>query len=301
MRAAPVAVAFREVRHFQPEDCLHVEPIAVRGRMHDWTIPAHRHEGLHQFQWLSRGGAEVDLDGRRGVVRGPVALLIAPRCAHAFAYKPQSQGVQVSVPTPLLARAFSSTPMVAERLATSAVITELDAADVAELDQLFAQLSREFERDAPGRVEALRSWAVLIALWFARHPSMAVSSLRSGARDALVQRFRTLAQAHWREHRPLAFYARALKVTPDHLSRVCRATTGLSALDHLHERVAQEARRLLAYTEMPVAQVAHEVGFAEVPYFSRFFTRRCGVAPSAYRQRAAEGRAAPAEPSVLAA
>ena len=302
LSTAPIAIAFREVRHFQPEDCLHVEPIAVRGRIHAWTIPAHRHDGLHQFQWLKKGRAELELDGRGAVVEGPAALMIAPGCVHGFVYAPQSQGLQVSVPTKGIVQALADTPVLAERLAASAVLTQLDAADAAELDQLFMQLSRDFERDSPGRVEALRSMALLIALWFVRHPALAEPSQHTGVRDALVQRFRTLAQAHWREHRPVGYYAKALKVTPDHLSRACRAATGLSALDHLHERVVQEARRLLAFTEMPVADVARAVGYAQVPYFSRFFARRCGLAPSVYRQRAAEGRSsAPAEREPLPA
>ena len=52
---APLIVPFTEVRHFRPEDCLHYEPIDVRGRLHHWTIPAHRHDGLHQFQLLTEG------------------------------------------------------------------------------------------------------------------------------------------------------------------------------------------------------------------------------------------------------
>ena len=40
-----LVVPFREVRHFMPEDSLHVEAIGVRAQQHHWRIPAHRHEG----------------------------------------------------------------------------------------------------------------------------------------------------------------------------------------------------------------------------------------------------------------
>ena len=54
MTASPLLlVPFREVRHDEPDDCLHYESVAVRGTEMDWTIPAHRHEGLHQFQFLA--------------------------------------------------------------------------------------------------------------------------------------------------------------------------------------------------------------------------------------------------------
>lgn len=293
MKPAALAIAFKEVRHFQPDDCLHVEQIAVRGQLHAWTIPAHRHDGLHQFQWLRRGRADVTLDGEAIRVEAPAALMLAPGCVHGFVYAPHSQGLQLSVPSQLVAQGLAGTPVLAQRLRQPAVITSTTAADAAELDRLFGLLTTEFERDAAGRSEALQAVALLVALWFLRHPAVAQHGAASGVRDTLVQRFRALARAHFREHQPLRFYADALKVTPDHLSRACRAVAGLSALELLHERLLVEARRLLAFTELPVVDVAQALGYGDAQYFSRFFARRSGLAPSAYRARIAEGRSVP--------
>jgi methylphosphotriester-DNA--protein-cysteine methyltransferase len=73
------------------------------------------------------------------------------------------------------------------------------------------------------------------------------------------------------------------KVTPNHLRRSCHAATGQSALDLLHERLFLEARRLLAYTAAPVAEVARDPKFDDASYFSCFFTRHAGRSPQAFR------------------
>jgi len=79
--------------------------------------------------------------------------------------------------------------------------------------------------------------------------------------------------------------ARALAVTPTHLSRVVRLATGAPASRLIEARVMREARRLLAYTNLQVATIAYSLGFADPAYFSRAFARAEGLPPRAFRAR----------------
>jgi AraC family transcriptional activator of pobA len=47
-----------------------------------------------------------------------------------------------------------------------------------------------------------------------------------------------------------------------------------------------EAKRLLLYTGMTVAEVGYDLGFEDPAYFTRFFAEREGRAPSAFRAAA---------------
>lgn len=327
--STPRAVPFHEVRHFQPDDCLHYEPISVRGRLHQWVIPTHRHEALNQFQLLERGSARATIDGTVVALRAPVLLMVAAGAMHGFHYEPDSAGHQVTVPTVELRAAFADAPGLQQALARSFVLDSTalghEAADAVDL---LLQLAREFAGRGLGRAEALRAHSLLMALWCLRRAAHAMPldalgpldaraprtpsgsgatsgkpqttqtahAPRSAARDSLVQRFRALVDQHYRAHRPLGFYTEALQVSSDHLSRACRCVCGGSALGLVHERMLLEARRLLAYTEMPVARVAGELGFDDAAYFSRLFARKVGLAPAAYRRAAATGLAAKAPP-----
>ena len=51
----------------------------------------------------------------------------------------------------------------------------------------------------------------------------------------------------------------------------------------LDDRALLEARRLLLYSQMSVADIAYAVGFEDAAYFSRFFARHVGQPPRAYR------------------
>ncbi|QHE84407.1 AraC family transcriptional regulator [Hydrogenophaga sp. BPS33] len=291
MSASPLLlVPFREVRHDQPDDCLHYESVAVRGAEMDWTIPAHRHEGLHQFQFLEKGHVRGTIDGSDFDAEAPVLLMLAPGSVHGFTYTPDTVGHQVTVPTSTLRQLLGGSNLADTELATSCVLPGLEGDGMADSQSLFTQVAQEFRAQSPGRVHALLACATLLAVQFLRRRGEQFRRERGqGARDALLQRYRGLVEQHYREHRPLSFYAEALGVTPDHLSRTCRSATKQSALHILHERLMLEARRLLAYSSMPVTEVALQLGYDDAAYFSKFFNRSVGHTPSEYRALVASG------------
>lgn len=289
--ASPLrSVPFREVRHEQPDDCLHYETVAVRGHEMDWTIPAHRHDALHQFQFLAQGSVRGTVDGRDFEATAPVMLMLTPGSVHGFTYTPDAVGHQLTIPTTTLQQQLGGSSLAETELGASFVIAQLQPADEAECVDLFGKLAREFLSRSAGRVHALLACATLVAVHFLRCRGEQFGRDKPpGARDTLVQRFLALVEQHHRSHRPLAFYADALGVTADHLSRTCRNVAGQSALQMLHERLMLEARRLLAYTPMPVAEVAANLGYDDAAYFSKFFSRQVGNTPSEYRALVAQG------------
>lgn len=283
-------VSFREVRHDQADDCLHYEPVKVRGQIHAWTIPAHRHEGLHQFQFLATGGAAASIDGEALQVKAPVLMMIAPGSIHGFQYEPGSEGHQITMPSLALHAMMQVAPGLHRQFERSTVIPLRSRAAAAALRRTFSELATEFSQAQPGRSAALLAQASLIALHVLRHQDVGARlKARPGPRDTLVKRFGALVELHFREHKPLTHYAGLLGVTPDHLSRSCRALNGRGAMDMIHARLMLEARRLLAYTPMSVMQISEVLGYQDPAYFSRFFSRVVGEPPSGYRESVSVG------------
>lgn len=283
-------VPFKEIRHDQPDDCLHYESVSVRGEELDWIIPAHRHAGLYQFQFLREGSVHGSIDGRDFAAEGPVLLLLAPGSVHGFTYSRNAVGHQVTVPAATLHELLGDAQFVSSHLGTSFILPQLGDGQIEECQQLFSRIARDFQQMHVGRVPALLASATLLAVLFIRGHGDAFDRLRpQGVRDTLVQRYLALVEERYRSHEALGGYAQTLGVTVDHLSRTCRAVLQQSALGLLNERRMLEARRLLAYTPMSVAQVAQEIGYEDPAYFSRIFQRHTGQAPSAYRALVMQG------------
>lgn len=92
-----------------------------------------------------------------------------------------------------------------------------------------------------------------------------------------------ISQHHQQEHQ-LSFYAKQLSTTEKSLSRSCIEAEGQNAKKVILNHLSLEAKRLLAYTDLSVKQIAGQLGFDEVTNFSKFFKRETGYTPSSFRQ-----------------
>lgn len=68
------------------------------------------------------------------------------------------------------------------------------------------------------------------------------------------------------------------------LQRLFSAFAGTSILDYLETARIDRARHLLSGTNHPIKAIAASVGYEDVHYFTRVFTRRCKVAPGEFRR-----------------
>jgi AraC family transcriptional activator of pobA len=289
-RPASVPAFYLYGESLQPPDerLIHIETIAARSRLHDWIIRPHRHRDLHQALLIERGRMEVRLDARTVLLRAPAAILVPPGAVHSFRFQPETVGVVVSFAATLAGELRAASPGLSEHLERCAAIA-LDRAALrqTDLNALAEMLLREFGRSAPGRCLALRgTLAALLANLHRLLPNASDTFAAVSSRDReLVARFREQVERRFRQHAGLTEYAVLLQTSESRLRRACLAVAGQSPVDLVHLRLLLEAERQLRYTSMSVTQVAYHLGFDDPAYFSRFFTRRVGMPPRAFRQR----------------
>lgn len=268
-------------------DLLHIETIPKRSGVRDWTIRPHFHPRHVQLLLIATGGGRFTAEGEALTLDPPCLVAVPAMTAHDFAFLPGTDGWVTTAAEHFLGEVAGEDPRLVEATRTAGVFP-LDGAG-AETAACFAQLHREFMFSAPGRRSALRAHflAALVALLRARSRPEARPGPMEDRDRQLALRFRRLIEQNFREEKRLAFYAARLAVTPGRLNAACRARLGTSAAGALHDRLMTEARRCLAYTDWPVAEVGYALGFQDPAYFNRFFARRAGVSPGAWRARAA--------------
>lgn len=113
---------------------------------------------------------------------------------------------------------------------------------------------------------------------------------RTGARrpsrvDDRVSRSVELLRARFAEPLSLDVLASEAAVSKFHFARMFREKTGRSPHAFLVETRMAEARRLLAETDLSVAEVARRSGHGSPAQFGAAFKRRHGMTPTAFRGR----------------
>ena len=80
--------------------------------------------------------------------------------------------------------------------------------------------------------------------------------------------------------------AEAAGYSAEHFSRVFRNVMGQSPEDYLIQHRIEHAKQLLRESPLTIQQIASKVGYNQSSFFSTQFSRRVGMSPRAYRQRA---------------
>ncbi|MFG2504722.1 helix-turn-helix domain-containing protein [Streptomyces rubiginosohelvolus] len=78
--------------------------------------------------------------------------------------------------------------------------------------------------------------------------------------------------------------AQVAGVSPSRLSRLFADRLGTGVMAHVEARRMDMACRLLTLSDLPVREVARQVGYEDPLYFSTRFRRALGCPPSAYRR-----------------
>jgi AraC family transcriptional activator of pobA len=279
---------------------LHVETITARAALHDWTIRPHRHRDLHQVMVVATGGGVMDLEGKRLPLTAPMLISTPPVVVHGFAFAPGTDGWVVTLSAEGLAAALAAfgDPGLAAAAGVSAQVP-LAGDDATETLAAFAAIEREVRFPRPGGRAAIlaRLSLALVAVVRAgtgeggeEHGDRGdgasndrANGDRAGGDAALFGRYRGLVEERFRTQPRIGALAAELALSEGRLNAVCRRIAGRSAQAVLHARILLEAKRSLVYTSMTVGEVAYSLGFTDPAYFSRFFARRAGVSPAAYR------------------
>lgn len=106
----------------------------------------------------------------------------------------------------------------------------------------------------------------------------------------LLARFETLLADYFSETPNRAglptvgYFADQLNISSKYFSDMLKQLTGLTAQQHIHEKLIQQAKERLSITTLSVSEIAYELGFEYAQSFSKLFKAKTKQSPLAFRQ-----------------
>jgi len=113
---------------------------------------------------------------------------------------------------------------------------------------------------------------------------------RKIATSDLLQQFEQLLNDYFREETAIykgiptvQQFAQQLHYTANYLSDMLRSLTGLSAQQHIHQKLIEKSKELLSTTNLTISEIAFQLGFEHPQSFSRLFKNKTQQSPAAFR------------------
>ncbi len=272
---------------------VHVDDVTVSMRQHNWRVDPHRHDDLFQLVFYRKGSGMLELEEMEIRFVCPVFLHIPPTSVHSFDISRDLEGEVISLSADYMKSLMAPSPGAIDLLSQPMLINGPEHAGfLDELNNVFLHIKTEYNERQLARNLTIQSLLGIVIGKLLRYQDDKQHREQNWGVDSpaswYYRQFQNQIGQHLSEKLTIAEYAARLRISGTHLNRICREVADKSALDVIHDRIIQEAKRSFAYTVMPIAEVAYQLGFNDPSYFSRFFKDKTGLSPKSYQARVRE-------------
>ncbi|KYG65149.1 hypothetical protein AZI87_11300 [Bdellovibrio bacteriovorus] len=239
----------------------------------------HRHD-YFQLLVVSAGRGWHEIDFKRHAVRAPQVFMMKPGQVHSWKLSADSQGFIVEFTEESLPKNSFLLDLVPKALALPDVWKFAKSEFLIWKNKLEIMLD-EYEKRPSYYEASLQNHVGLLLIHALRSQGEGVSF-----HGGIADKFKDLVELHFKKEHGLSFYAKELKITPKQLSAVLQQKLHRSAKEIIAERCLLEAKRMLAYSATPVADIGYALGFEDPNYFSRFLRQNLQMNASLFREEA---------------
>lgn len=165
-------------------------------------------------------------------------------------------------------------------------VLSLDADTQEDWLRQLVRIERGLQSQRPDAQAYISSLLYAFLLDVQRHYGLREPARQLSSAAQLTARFRQALTGHILSKRSVQEYADLLAVTPNHLNKCVKETTGKPASVLIADMLMLEAKVLLGQPRLSISEVAFRLSFDDLSYFARFFKKHTGLTPTEYRQRA---------------
>ncbi|MBS1603839.1 MAG: helix-turn-helix domain-containing protein [Bacteroidetes bacterium] len=243
--------------------------------------PAFNH---HQFRifWITRGAGLFHIDMQRFDILSGQLFCILPGEVHLIQSGEDLEGYVISFTRNFLSIGdidpdMAHHPDGITQLFEHCKTIQASNDSIPDMALIMERLLKEYNSSDAFRLELLNRYFKIFLIYLSRQVDTNGALASHSRTVGLVQRFMDLLNHNFKEMRMVADYARQLAVTPNYLNESIKRSTGHPASYHIRQRIALEAKRQAAYSDVCMKEIAYYLGFSDSAHFSKFFKNTTGM------------------------
>jgi AraC family transcriptional regulator, transcriptional activator of pobA len=162
---------------------------------------------------------------------------------------------------------------------------KLSGTRINPLIDLFESLQHEYEKCGPSNNSAviIRSLLNIMLLKLSDlYGSDSGEEIKS--EGTFIHSLSHLIESYFIREHNIGFYTSAFNITEKHLNDICNRHFNCGLKKILQDRLMQESRRLLLFSELSVSQIAYKLNFEDNSYFNKVFRKNTGLTPKRFRE-----------------
>ena len=239
---------------------------------------------------IADGNGTFNIDGHEHDLRNGTVFFSAPRQIRKWNVRNTPRGYVLIFEEEFLLTFFNDRQFVQNLSCFNSFdnppILHLEPDDYNQLMVLLQHIKNEissFRNNDEHILRALlyQSLILLNRKFIATHPSSQKKPIKNYVRE-----FIQLVETNHHQYRTVDYYAQQLFITSGHLNSVVKDYFGVSAKKYILSKNILEAKRLLQYTDMTIAQIAYYLNYENTTYFIRTFREHTTLTPLRFRRQA---------------
>lgn len=261
----------------------YIENVRDHVKEHAFVGKPHKHD-FYLILFVEKGSGIHTIDFVQYSIKPKSIFLMTPGQVHSWTLSADIQGWVIFFTREFYEMHLSQNSLLEfpfyHSLISTPLIrpTKIDAFKFA-VSQLYDQYKRA---DTPNS-RILRAYLEIFLLEAARHHDD-TRHITTHSQIYKIRKLEQLIDENFRKLKQPADYGELMNLAPAYLNSICKHTLGKTLSELIQERLMLEAKRMFAYSDMNVSEVADVLNFNDASYFVRWFRKQTGNTPEEFRR-----------------
>jgi len=162
-------------------------------------------------------------------------------------------------------------------------VLHLDQESFETVEHVFSLIKTISESNIPGRESCCMSLLnILTKMTDSYLPEKENNRTKPGKR--YFNAFYEALNKYYDQSHDVSFYADLAHLSPKYFGSIITHETGINASKWIAEVIVVRAKMLLRYNNLNMTDISEQLGFPDLPSFSRYFKNNTGQSPMEYRK-----------------